>query len=307
MSIKDATCGGKTCFYLEDDTVPYINVKPTNERKGVYCRGADIKQGGSKIGPGIEQMGNSKQDIYAVTDYLTGTHMPRCLEIELKGSFYAIALATLAPGATKPKAFAYSPSKAMGTETAHCVYDSLKPRCADYSQALTSFKGVRDIGCAASTYEPTCLDMCYDLHCPEDQPCGKTKSFDDCARCCGSNNNQASGCFRRRRRLGQVLSKKKAHDFEEGKQYSQIECAESCLNTMGCMSWRVLGDICQIASNCDKAPAPPGADKIMLRGNWHVYRGLTAKELNSQWEEKPKKSGDDAPKKKKKKKKGKKN
>merc|ERR1712216_786085 len=63
--------------------------------------------------------------------------------------------------------------------------------------------------CAEEVYETNCLDQCFKIHCSDEarngRACGDDKAFQDCATCCESNFNIASGCFRRRRRLGAAM------------------------------------------------------------------------------------------------------
>jgi hypothetical protein len=62
MSIRDGVCNGgdETCFYFEEDLVPYVQVKSMGHAKGTYCRAS--YGSGSKLGPGILSMGYDYAD-----------------------------------------------------------------------------------------------------------------------------------------------------------------------------------------------------------------------------------------------------
>merc|ERR1719409_1590599 len=114
MNIRSDTCAGETCFYFELDETPYILVKDGMGHSGTYCR-QDLGPAGSVIGPGIHEMrvvsdkhddkwtGNHQEGVAhgdgendgvstaaPTTAYLGATHLPACLDIELRGSYFAI-------------------------------------------------------------------------------------------------------------------------------------------------------------------------------------------------------------------------
>merc|ERR1719456_504542 len=62
MSVRDGVCNGgdETCFYFEEDLVPYVQVKSAGHAKGTYCRASFGP--GSKLGPGIISMGYDYAD-----------------------------------------------------------------------------------------------------------------------------------------------------------------------------------------------------------------------------------------------------
>merc|ERR550514_2427208 len=62
MSIRDGVCNGgdETCFYFEEDVVPYVQVKSSGHAKGTFCRASYGP--GSKLGPGILSMGYDYAD-----------------------------------------------------------------------------------------------------------------------------------------------------------------------------------------------------------------------------------------------------
>jgi tetratricopeptide (TPR) repeat protein len=62
MAIRDGVCNGgdETCFYFEEDLVPYVQVKSAGHAKGTYCRASF--GAGSKLGPGIISMGYDYAD-----------------------------------------------------------------------------------------------------------------------------------------------------------------------------------------------------------------------------------------------------
>merc|ERR550514_418771 len=62
MSIRDGVCNGgdETCFYFEEDVVPYVQVKSTGHGMGTFCRASYGP--GTKLGPGIISMGYDYAD-----------------------------------------------------------------------------------------------------------------------------------------------------------------------------------------------------------------------------------------------------
>jgi len=287
MKIQDDTCAGETCFYFENDEVPYTKVKAVDEGiSGMYCRAGSRKAGGSPIGPGIEAMsvGGSGQ-VFARTSYLTASTIPRCLNIDPRGSHYAISVAETTLGDDGAKmTYAYSPSN-MG-EKASCVYETLKPRCVAYSKPSVAYKVVKRLPCKAEMYKATCFDSCYAIHCADTgkSACGKAKAFQDCARCCGSNNNVASGCFRRRRRLGAAVEEVAtvAEGFKS--MYTENECASRCLDDMTCIAWMLENGACMLGSFCDSSldmdPENPGSQGFE-KGTWNVWKDLKPKDITS--------------------------
>jgi len=285
MAIKDGVCGGKTCFYLEGDEVPYTAVKWTGPSSGTFCRAAPVNQGGSKLGPGLE----AEIELVNLT-YLTASVLPRCLSIDMKGSHYAIKTADSVLGGSDNR-MTYAFERSEGT--VHCVYRTLKPRCLDYSDALSAYKPEKKIYCQAIESQPLgCFDMCQQLHCKEGEVCGKSKSFNDCAQCCGANNGRTSGCFRRRRRLGSkkegfvggrvAANKMKAeaelaekHTEIVGEAVSNTGCAKQCLNDPSCSAYNPAGDSCNLGKFCTKSTMIPNQPKA----DWFVWKGYTQEDL----------------------------
>merc|ERR1719409_2085361 len=62
MAVRDGVCNGgdETCFYFEEDLVPYVQVKSAGHAKGTFCRASFGP--GSKLGPGIISMGYDYAD-----------------------------------------------------------------------------------------------------------------------------------------------------------------------------------------------------------------------------------------------------
>merc|ERR1719506_3360034 len=62
MAVRDGVCNGgdETCFYFEEDLVPYVQVKSAGHAMGTYCRASFGP--GSKLGPGIISMGYDYAD-----------------------------------------------------------------------------------------------------------------------------------------------------------------------------------------------------------------------------------------------------
>jgi len=285
MKVKDDVCEGETCFYFEDDKIAYRQLQKTGPQSGVYCRSVPMGTEGSPLGPGIQQMGSEGKNgrVSATLDYLAASALPRCVHISLKGSHIGIRTADKALGDDEEALeFAYAPQvERMGAENAMCVYPTLKPRCVAYSKAAAAFKLSKKAICAAKKYEATCFDQCYSIHCSEEElrrkgACGRGKAFQDCANCCGSNNNVASGCFRRRRRLGAAVS---AISIQDSLVYTVNECAEACLNTFGCMAF-LLGEdnSCTISDECD---ATKKGSYGFHGGKWMVWRSLKSDDLTS--------------------------
>jgi len=276
MEMKVGVCEGKTCYRFEDDQTPYEQVKasPLSEVAGVYCRAA-VEREGSKIGPGLEKAAeNGSQELSL--DYLAAGNLPRCMSIHGRGSHFAIS--TYDPNiGDKEKATEFAYTSFSGGDM-HCVYETLKPRCVDFSKPAATFKQVKKAACVAEYYEDTCFDVCVRTHCTNDVACGRSKSFQDCARCCGSNNNQVAGCFRRRRRLGTAASPPSAT-------MSHNQCAINCLNTAGCVgflhqtsSLKSKEGVCQFSRKCDWTQRK--LDHF-TEGRWWILRALDAQDLTS--------------------------
>jgi len=287
MKIKDSTCDGETCFYFENDPTPYTVLQKTGSNSGMYCRNVPYGSSGSPIGPGVTQMckeGAKSGKVCARVDHLASNVLPRCLHIELRGSHHAIRIAdkTLGDGEV-PIDFAYSPQdKRMGLEGTMCVYPTLKPRCVDYSKPAAAFRQQKIAVCKGTQYEQTCFDQCYSIHCSAAElqragACGKSKAFQDCAQCCGGNNNEASGCFRRRRRLGAAVAMH-THSKKDQLSLTQNQCAERCLNTWGCIGFDMSTGSCAITSQCGytKADAASGG---FSHGGWRLLASIKRKDL----------------------------
>ena len=152
--------------------------------------------------------------------------------------------------------------------------------------------------CTSVYYEETCFDQCFRMHCTTADElgpaCGDGKSFQDCAECCGSNNNQISGCFRRRRRLSSAVEAEPAAEaVATSAQASppdafmgQNDCAINCLNTPGCIGFlfETGGDltknkgVCSITKKCDWSKK---SEDGFVQGKWWVRRGIEAADLTS--------------------------
>merc|ERR1719453_2783257 len=201
--------------------------------------------------------------------------------MDLRGSHIAIKVGDKTLGDGEPKIeYAYSDaSERMGVENAMCVYPTLNPRCVAYSKPTAAFKFNKKAICRAEQYESTCFDQCYAIHCSEAEierkgACGRGKAFQDCANCCGGNNNVASGCFRRRRRLGAAVEALAGPEIS----YTFNQCAEACLNTFGCLAFKHdVDDACFISSSCDMTKK----GFFGYEGGWQVYRTLEKQDLTS--------------------------
>merc|ERR1719272_1224278 len=254
--------------------MPYTQLRSKSETAGMYCRNVPMRQPGSKIVPGIELMGREGKNgmAMATTTYLTASFLPRCLDITMKGSHFAIATADTKLGADDVKrVYAYSPME-MGTDDAHCVYATFKPRCVTYSKPTTAYRVIKGMKCHSRLYKSTCFDQCYAIHCADttSTACGKSKAFQDCARCCG-----------RRRRLGAA-----AAAITEGKnmkgEFTPAECAMNCLNDIACIAWNNDDGACRMTDHCDQAMdlESTGADG-WEQASWAVWKSMTAKDLSS--------------------------
>merc|ERR1719473_539435 len=147
-------------------------------------------------------------------DYLMAQQLPRCFNVDIRGSHIAITIGEQQLGKEDVRTtFAFAPVESLG-ENAYCVYPTLKPRCVDYSKPSASFKTRKATTCRFDGYIDTCFDQCYKIHCPAEDTyetaCGKLKAFQDCATCCDNNDNKPAGCFRRRRRLGAMAVRTEA-------------------------------------------------------------------------------------------------
>lgn len=195
--------------------------------------------------------------------------LPRCFNIELRGSHIAVTVAEAILGNNKPRrTFAYSPAPQL-SPLAHCVYPTLKARCVAHSKPSAAFDEQKAVLCNSMVYRPTCFDQCYSIHCPYhgEQACGNSKSFQDCATCCDNNSNEASGCFRRRRRLGGAGSKPMALLGEDDATYTENECAASCLDMDGCIGFQVKKGMCLLTDKCGKG----SDDGSFERGTWNIH------------------------------------
>merc|ERR1711988_1092882 len=277
MDIRDDICDGETCFYLEMDEVPYRKVKSLGAVKGVYCRDGAKNLPGSAIGPGVLQMSKGPGD--ASLWYVAATNLPRCMQIDLRGSHYAVSTVDAVLGETRDQLeFAYSREPQFADpEHIHCIYPTLEPRCVAYSKPVSAFKSWKRSVCATELYETNCLDQCFKIHCSDQamagRACGNDKAFQDCAYCCESNFNVASGCFRRRRRLGAALE---SISSEAQGGFSDYDCAEACLDTPGCMAYRIDDGVCSISSRCDQGRADEPA---FQKSTWNILRGMTEADL----------------------------
>jgi hypothetical protein len=317
---------GSTSFHFEKDHTPYVLVKATNDNgDGVYCRQGPVAEGGSRIGPGVGTMTltNDRNGNVAHVNMgnLQATAIPRCLQISLRGSHFAISTAENQLGVDSvPRTFAFAP-RANGHiswddtddgvqshrewvdedgntdpgwqpgeaienlfrhNSIHCVYDTLKPRCLDYSKPAVAFKPRKRMMCDSFFAETTCLDQCLSIHCPAEEsleaPCGRSNAFTTCSNCCDNNTNVASGCFRRRRRLRQA-----AAAVAEGGgmlSYSVNECAGACLDDMSCIGYQHDDGTCLLTSHCDKS-VPEGGSMTWVKGTWHVLKFMSDADLTS--------------------------
>jgi hypothetical protein len=289
MAIRDGICSGETCFYFENDNRAYVNVKQISDLEATYCRQGPLRDGGSPIGGGIREMwidngpnpvllGPDGEEIsggrdvaIARTDSLRSDVLPRCFNIELKGSHISVTVAEGILGDDKPRrSFAYAPAPQL-SEQAHCVYPTLKARCVAHSKPSAAFDEQKAVLCNPMIYRPTCFDQCYSLHCPfdDEQACGNSKAFQDCATCCDNNSNEASGCFRRRRRLGSKGAGSKATMLlnEDESTYTDNECAAACLDMDGCIGFKVEKGACMLTDQCGKE----NNDGTFERGTWHIH------------------------------------
>lgn len=180
--------------------MPYLSTKKTGATSGIFCRGGPVSQLGSPIGPALAEMNNGDMEM----TLMGASNLPRCLAINMKGSTFGISAADAALGDDNGNMeYQYELEQdTMKADDARCVFATSKPRCMAYSKPSVAFRAKKGVTCENMWYKPTCIDSCVKIHCanPEDGACGHGKAFSDCAHCCETNNNMASGCFRRRRR-----------------------------------------------------------------------------------------------------------
>jgi len=312
MTIRDDVCAGETCFYFENDDRAYVNVKQINDLEATYCRQVPLREGGSPLGPGLRTLNENGP---MRTDYLMATNLPRCFNIDLRGSHIAITIGEGQLGAEDVRrTFAYYPSTgengitpAGQEDEGHCIYPTLKPRCVDFSKPSSAFKTRKATTCRFDGYIDTCFDQCYKIHCPAEDTyetaCGKLKAFQDCATCCDNNDNVASGCFRRRRRrLGASVVRSEAN---EDVHYTENECAGNCLNRQGCIGYMNEDGGCALTIACNNAPVEQMPEEQAEHGDWYkgtwkIWDSLGAEDLTSGDDDAP---GDPKPKKRRRKKK----
>jgi hypothetical protein len=268
-----------------------VKVKSLSDTDGTYCRQVPLRSGGSTIGPGIRRMAIKNAEngniAPARTDYLSAEVIPRCLNMGMRGSHMAIWVADQELDQADPtRVFAYYPEKDL-SDDAHCVYKTLKPRCVDFTKPAGAFQKLKRTQCRIDAYSPTCFDQCYSIHCPAEDTmkdhCGKSKAFQDCATCCDNNDNVASGCFRRRRRLGANMGP------SGDAKYKDSECAAACLNWVDpqpCIGYYLDEGACFLTTYCDNAPrdkmsAEQAEHGDWERGTWQILSSLEAEDLST--------------------------
>jgi hypothetical protein len=138
-------------------------------------------------------------------------------------------------------------------------------------------------------------------------PCGSTKRYDDCARCCDRSRNVKSSCVRRRRRrladavdsIADADAVDEAGMVDEALTLLQTEmsptartvgdpaeypigrwtsaCAEACLKAQGCVAYR-MPDIndpkeprgtCELSFSCDSTKAD---DNAYRKDKWFIQK-----------------------------------
>lgn len=342
MTIEHRICnGGETCFYFEDDKIPYIMTKPTDEAgEGIYCRsGGDV---GSYLGPGIESTGLLGKNgwVGSNVDSLGLDHLPRCLYIKLgvaapvSGSDAPTPFFTISIEQDSDINWQYMPdtsihSKGMdsGREEkggTHCIYHTLKPRCMDYSKPTLIFAKSKATTCKANVLQPgneiSCIEQCVRMFCatethskhqhhPDSEQCGAKDAFDSCAVCCDSlNDNESGHSCHTRRRLEEALDEPRrateqdsaadaadatvavvetaAHKAKQDEMFfTEAECAEECLSTIGCLAYDTKDGSCTISDQCEEGDEADG----FQTGKWMVRVGLTKADLGIKEEKKKRK------------------
>jgi hypothetical protein len=231
----------------------------------------------------------------ATLDYLSIRRLPRCIDIDMRGSHYAIKVT----GQSSATLWAYEPeptldnakTSAQSVYGTHCVFNSIKPRCLSVSKGDGQFTKDMHANCKEEIFEGTCYNQCARFFCSEaydkdgngsadssdKDACGKDDAdspgaYDRCANCCGrlSENDGWSSCLtrRRRRRLREAVT---TFDNEgsEDHRYSRHECAESCLQTDGCIAFDTREGACIISKECDHAAGEGGGFRT---GKWYVKK-----------------------------------
>merc|ERR1719162_2444005 len=229
-------------------------------------------------------------------DYLSIRRLPRCIELEMRGSHYAVKV----PGQQGATLWAYEPepsldnakTSAQSVDGTHCVFNSIKPRCLSVSKGSGQFVKDMHANCKEEIFEGTCYNQCARFFCSDSydkdgngqhdssdkDACGKDDAdspgaYDRCANCCGrlSANDGWSSCLtrRRRRRLREAVVATPAFDNEDSEdhKYSRHECAESCLQTDGCIAFDTRDGACIISTNCDQTA---GEGDGFRTGKWYV-------------------------------------
>jgi len=241
-------------------------------------------------------------------DFLSIRKLPRCFNLEMRGSHYAISLP--AKGSTL---WAYEPEPSLGNgsvDGVHCVFNSIKPRCLAISKGSAGFEKNMRATCKEDLFEGTCYNQCERFFCSSDydkdgngnndqndrDACGKDDgespgAFDRCANCCGRLNSGEgwSSCLtrRRRRRLREAVKTFNA-EGDEDHHYSRHECAEACLSSDGCIAFDTREGACIISSDCHSHDGQGEGDGFRT-GKWYVKLGTPNADLGLPDVIKPKK------------------
>lgn len=239
-------------LFFEEDAVPYVSAKKMHDYD-VYCRkDTEGVEGGSKI---IATDAKRLSFIPTQDDELAMDYLPRCLRVAVKGAReYHISIDE--DGARK---FVYEAG--AGTPTQYCVYNTMKPWCADYYAPLNAYKKKlqKDI-CDVTVRETGCRELCYSTHCDGHPKCGGTKAFDDCAKCCDNDYNSPSKCFRRRRLVSESLEQSKtAHDCAKECILFNLESGEVNHDDARCKGFNVKDGECKLATRCHVKPSASDA------------------------------------------------
>jgi hypothetical protein len=272
---------GDTCFLFNGQiSSPYVPTQAAGDVVGPaqYCRYSPAPFGEASSVGLLEGWGVNST---IQTDYLEVTpNLPECIYIEPTGpkefglavDLDRVKFQFSADDESTPVTYNENDRAHM-----YCIYDTSKPRCADYSGVLRSRTQHRH-ACAEVDPEMSCLEIIYDAKCVAGgAACGKKKATRDIMKCCSkSYNDPGAGCLKRRRRLNEAMDMQIITNVEGAE-----SCAEACFRrSMGpgtsedsCVAWRLneAGE-CKLATTCYY---PEMADQMLVgKELWNTIQGV---------------------------------
>jgi hypothetical protein len=204
---------GTQCFYFNGDSVPYVPVKVVEHVIGEppaltqFCAMGKApfgENGQARLSYGFEDGVISTQRI------LQYPQLPTCLYIQVvSATSFGFALAPEDPIMVLD---ANNAPAASTDDQLHCLYETTKPRCADFDGPLKD-RTQHHLYCEEIEPELSCMELVYDKKCPAGMKCGSNEqgvpdqTTLNLMQCCDrANNDPGSGCLARRRRLSTAKS-----------------------------------------------------------------------------------------------------